>query len=140
MQLSAGDILVNPDPYIIGKRCLVLDDEFLIALDIQQTLEAAGAANVISVGNASEAMDLLAKNNRFDLAVLDIKLGDATGNSTTVAVALAEQGTPFVFLTGMRADEVAVQFADVPVVEKPYQSATLINALRQALMGNNEVA
>jgi hypothetical protein len=28
---------------LFGKRCLVLDDEFLIALDIQQTLELAGA-------------------------------------------------------------------------------------------------
>jgi hypothetical protein len=29
-----------------GKRCLVLDDEFLIALDIQQILERAGASHV----------------------------------------------------------------------------------------------
>ena len=34
-----------------GKRCLVLDDEFLIALDIQQTLELAGAEYVAAAAS-----------------------------------------------------------------------------------------
>ena len=42
-----------------GKRCLVLDDEFLIALDIQQMLERAGATEVICVASAAEALRLL---------------------------------------------------------------------------------
>ena len=33
------------DSLLTGKRCFVLDDEFLIALDIQQILERAGAAH-----------------------------------------------------------------------------------------------
>jgi len=44
---------------LTGRRCLVLDDEFLIALDIQQILELAGAKHVASVATASETIALL---------------------------------------------------------------------------------
>ena len=63
------------DSLLNGKRCLVLDDEFLIALDIQQILELAGAKHVASVATASEAMELLRREPKFDIAVLDVKLG-----------------------------------------------------------------
>ena len=57
-----------------GKRCLVLDDEFLIALDIQQTLELAGAAYVAAVATVPEALRLPRSKPDFNLAVLDVKL------------------------------------------------------------------
>ena len=49
------------DSLLSGKRCLVLDDEFLIALDIQQILERAGASHVTSVASAAEATELLGR-------------------------------------------------------------------------------
>jgi FixJ family two-component response regulator len=68
------------------------------------------------------------------MVILDVKVGGEGGSSMTVAAMLSEQGTPFVFLTGLRAEEVKVgAFAAVPVVEKPYQATTLIEALRGAL-------
>ena len=122
------------DSLLAGKRCLVLDDEFLIALDIQQILELAGAKHVASVASASEAMELLRSEPKFDLAVLDVKLGGAEGNSLDVAAMLAEAGTPFVFLTGMRVDNVhAKKFPQAPVVEKPYDALTLLDAAQRAL-------
>ena len=122
------------DSLLAGKRCLVLDDEFLIALDIQQILELAGAKHVASVASASEAMELLRREPKFDLAVLDVKLGGAEGNSLDVAAMLAKAGTPFVFLTGMRVDNVhAKKFPQAPVVEKPYDALTLLDAAQRAL-------
>ncbi len=118
---------------LTGKHCLVLDDEFLIALDIEQILEAAGAASVACVGTADEAMAALAEKH-IDLAVLDIKLSDAAGNSMTIAAVLSERQIGFVFLTGMRGDDAQVRaFPGVPVVEKPYQEPVLLEALRRAL-------
>ena len=124
------------EPSIAGKRCLVLDDEFLIALDIQQILEVAGALEVICVGSVAEAMTALREGAPFDAAVLDVKLSGATRTSLTVAAALAEQRTPFVFLTGMRSDDVHTkQFPAAPVVEKPYDATLLLQAVRKALVG-----
>jgi CheY-like chemotaxis protein len=120
--------------FIAGKRCLVLDDEFLIALDIQQILQAAGAATVVCVGSADEALDVLQNDPRVDLAVLDVKLNGPHGSSMNVAAALKLQGTAFVFLTGMRSDDVHTRnYPAVPVVEKPYDAQLLLAALRQAM-------
>jgi CheY-like chemotaxis protein len=122
------------EPSIAGKRCLVLDDEFLIALDLQQILEGAGAAEVICVGNAADALAAVRDGAPFDLAVLDVKLSGATRTSLTVAATLAEQGTPFVFLTGMRDGDVETrQFPKAPVIEKPYDAVMLLDTLQKAL-------
>ena len=124
------------EPSIAGKRCLVLDDEFLIALDIQSILEAAGAGQVICAGNAGDALAALSAGPKFDVAVLDVKLSDTIGTSVTVAATLAAQSTPFVFLTGMRADSEHIRkFPNAPVVDKPYQAPLLMEALLRALAG-----
>lgn len=125
---------------LAGKRCLVLDDEFLIAMDIQNILETAGAARVICASNSDGALTAIRIGPKFDFAVLDVRLGGATPatsqNSLSVAAALAGQETPFVFLTGMLGDEAwTKQFPHVPVVEKPYQTKLLLAALARALAG-----
>jgi CheY-like chemotaxis protein len=123
------------DSLLSGKRCFVLDDEFLIALDIQQILERAGAAHVTSVASAAEAVALLGREPKFDVAVLDVKLGDPERNSLDVAALLQTQGTPFVFLTGMRVDDVhAKVFPNAPVIEKPYDATGLLRAVQRALI------
>lgn len=116
-----------------GTRCLVLDDEFLIALDLQDILQAAGAAAVSCFSTADEALSALGGGAAFDLAVLDVKLGtDAT--SLPVAEALSAQRTPFVFLTGTRRDGGQTSaFPNAPRVEKPYQQNALIDAVQAAL-------
>jgi two-component SAPR family response regulator len=122
------------DSLLSGKRCFVLDDEFLIALDIQQILERSGAAYVASVASAIEAMKVLDREPKFDLAVLDVKLGDVEGNSLDVAALLHTQAVPFVFLTGMRTNDVhAKTFPNAPVIEKPYDATALLRAVQQAL-------
>lgn len=123
------------DSLLSGKRCFVLDDEFLIALDIQQILERAGASHVTSVASAAEAVALLGREPKFDVAVLDVKLGDPERNSLDVAALLQTQGTPFVFLTGMRVDDVHAKiFPNAPVIEKPYDAAGLLRAVQHALI------
>jgi DNA-binding NtrC family response regulator len=112
----------------------VLDDEFLIALDIQQILERAGAPHVDCVTNATDALELLRSGLKFDLAVLDVKLSGPNPSSLGVAALLTELRTPFVFLTGMRVDDVhAKQFPQAPVIEKPYDATALLDTVRRAL-------
>jgi CheY-like chemotaxis protein len=126
--------LPKSDSLLNGKRCFVLDDEFLIALDIQQILERAGASHVASVASATEAIQVLSREPKFDLAVLDVKLGGVERNSLDVAALLHTQGVPFVFLTGMRADDVhAKTFPNAPVIEKPYDATALLRAVQRAL-------
>jgi CheY-like chemotaxis protein len=133
MAMSASgpnDLAQKP---LAGKRCLVLDDEFLISLDIQLALENAGAVP-IAASNAADALALLKSEPRFDVAVVDIVMNEKSMSGLTVAAALAEQSIPFVFLTGYTADNVNVrQFPAAPLIEKPYQVAELIAALQKAI-------
>ena len=124
----------NIEPSIAGKHCLVLDDEFLIALDIQQILEAAGAASVKCFGATAECLAALQAGEKFDLAVLDFKMGDGAHNSFSVAALLHKQGTPFVFVTGMTSQDVrSTEFPAAPVVDKPSEAPLLLDAILRAL-------
>jgi CheY-like chemotaxis protein len=126
--------LVLSDSLLSGKRCLVLDDEFLIALDIQQILEIAGATHVACAATVPEALELLRREPDFDVAVLDVKIGGPQPNSLGVAALLAEKGTPFVFLTGMRVNDIhAKQFPQAPVIEKPYDATALLDSVRRVI-------
>jgi two-component system, response regulator PdtaR len=126
--------MAQSESVLAGKRCLVLDDELLIAVDIQQILEAAGAANVVCMGTAEDALAVLNGGPRFDVAVLDIVLRGGARDSLSVASALVAQRTPFVFLTGMRwVDAHATPYPAAPMVEKPYQPPLLIDAVLRAL-------
>jgi CheY-like chemotaxis protein len=107
----------------------VLDDEILIALDIQNILEAAGAS-VTPAADADEALKYLDGEDRFDIAVVDVRLG-ATTTSTAVTVRLIELEIPFVFLAGMHIDDAHVHHPDV-VIKKPYVAEALLKAVDKA--------
>jgi CheY-like chemotaxis protein len=129
-------VVAEFESLVAGKRFLVLDDEFLIALDIQQALEMAGAADVLCVAHADGALKELRKGSAFDCAILDVKLGDRQQNSLTVANLLTQRRTPFIFLTGMRGEYLHTkEFPAAPVVEKPYATDALMAALRRAMAG-----
>lgn len=112
-----------------GWRCLVLEDEFLIALDLQDILESAGATEVACFSNSEQAMAALKDGATYDFAVLDVNLGGASRTSLSVAADLTARKTPFIFLTGMRRDAAPTSAYDAPVLEKPYQQAALLDAI-----------
>jgi CheY-like chemotaxis protein len=128
---------VSKTPFT-GKRFLVVEDEFLIQLDIQGTLEAAGATSVVTASRVDEALKALDggtdPNEKFDAAVLDLRLDK--DSSAPVAERLATTKVPFVFLTGAPNDVAfAKDHASAPIVGKPFDSAALLAALERAMSG-----
>lgn len=115
-----------------GLRVLVLEDEFLIAMDVEQLCLDNGAASVAIVRSLSEidAQTTAA----FDVAVIDLKLG---GESTLdFARNLRRQGVPFVFASGYSDDmELAQDFPGAVLVPKPYSGADLVEAVAAAAGG-----
>lgn len=116
-----------------GCRFLVLEDEYLIALDIQDMLENNGAGSVSCFATADMAMAALNDGAAFELAILDVNLGTGGRTGMAVAAELTARGTPFVFLTGMSSDAARDLGYDVPVLEKPYQQTALLEAIRNAM-------
>lgn len=109
-----------------GLRVLVLEDEFLIAMDVEQLCRDNGAADVTIARDLAE-IDL-GGPLVFDVAIVDLMLD---GVSTLgFAAHLRERGIPFVFASGYsNLEELAVGFPGVPFVQKPYSSTDLVEAV-----------
>ncbi|MGT2464712.1 hypothetical protein ACVOMV_03395 [Mesorhizobium atlanticum] len=80
-----------------GLRILVLEDEFLIAMDVEQLCRDHGAAEVTIAREIAE-IDGQALSARFDAAVVDLMLGGVS--TLDFAVRLRSEGIPFVFASG----------------------------------------
>jgi CheY-like chemotaxis protein len=114
-----------------GKRMLVVEDEFLIALDIQRILEGVGVKTVLTASRVKQALELMLSAGPFDAAVLDLKLERET--STPIAERLQQAGVPFVFLTGGPSQADTRRFPQAPVIGKPFDGETLLSALAEAM-------
>ena len=115
-----------------GAEVLVVEDEFLILLDLQHVLESAGAA-ITTAASLAEA--LAAAERRYDVAVLDVRLPD--GEVYPAARRLAERDVPIVFHSGhAHNDNVAEAFPSAVALEKPAREQVLIAAVeRQIAVG-----
>lgn len=106
-----------------GRRVLVLEDEALIALQIESILEELGAAVVGPVATVTEAVALL-QDAKPDAAILDVNL--AGERSDAVADACAALGVPFLFCTGYPDGLYSPQpEREVAYVTKPVEPALL---------------
>lgn len=85
-----------------GKRVLVVEDEFLLALDLAEELEDLGASSVILSANLAAAMN--AADDPLHVAFLDVDLPDRT--SFPAAAKLRGRGVPVVFVTGQRSRDI----------------------------------
>ncbi|MBS9722527.1 response regulator [Tianweitania sp. BSSL-BM11] len=120
------------DQFLKGLRVLLLEDEFLIALDVEQICYDEGCAEVQTFRDLSEVNDAVLNANSFDLAIVDVMMGE--GMTLPLADKLRSRGVPFVFSTGLsRTEDTFRDFSDVPVVTKPYASHQLTAAMQAAL-------
>jgi light-regulated signal transduction histidine kinase (bacteriophytochrome) len=118
-------------PLQAGLPVLLVEDQVLIAMDAEMMLADAGIDNVVTASSSADALNRL-KTFTPAIAILDINLGRDT--SVPVAEELARLGIPFVFATGYDDRSIVPEgFAEVPVVRKPYDSATLLKALSDRL-------
>jgi DNA-binding response OmpR family regulator len=109
---------------------LLLEDEVLIAMDVEQALGEAGF-NVSTVLSCADAETWL-QARRPDLVIVDIKLRD--GPSDTIVTGLVKDGIPFIVHSG---DEPSL-YADTPFsrgvwMSKPSNRSELVAAALQAV-------
>jgi CheY-like chemotaxis protein len=113
----------------VSVRVLVVEDEFMIGLDISEQLAEAGFEVVGPALSVAKALRLVAEPG-CDVAVLDINLGSGE-TSGPIARKLRASGTPFVVVTGYSVDNLPPWFHDAIIVTKPYRIADLVSALRK---------
>lgn len=109
--------VLMPDPSLAGRRILVVEDEYFLAVDLERELTEAGAVVIGPAASVEYALELIENEPRLDAAVLDINLGGEM--SYPVADALTTRFVPFLFATGYNAQDIPARYASVTRCEKP---------------------
>jgi DNA-binding response OmpR family regulator len=118
-----------------GRRIIVLEDNFLVAELIADTISMRGGTPVGPFTTVDSALDYLQEGGRADAALLDVNLDRS---SFEIAAWLKVLGIPFVFATG-HASDIPSEFRDAILCCKPFTPAALLIAIRSALSsGENE--
>jgi PAS domain S-box-containing protein len=108
-------------------RILIVEDEAVVALQVKTDLETAGHKVVGLATNVAQGIELAA-NSDFDVAFLDIRLGDDL--STPVAENLLKRGIPFAFGSGFEDDGILPpHLRSIPRLAKPYKTESISRLL-----------
>jgi CheY-like chemotaxis protein len=120
----------NERALLRGLRVLVVEDQFLIADELDQILTGWRCKVFGPAPSAAHALEII-ESQALDCAILDINLGDDE-RSFSVAEALVERDIPFLFLTGYISDNAFLpEHREVPRYAKPLRGAVLAAALAQ---------
>ena len=116
---------------LAGARILIVEDEFLIALDIQRVVEDAGAHQSVLARTFAKAGALAARFESFDLAIIT----SPDAGEAAAASRLIDAGVAIVICSAAHADLSGTALAKVELVYKPFLDEDLVAACERALVG-----
>ena len=104
---------------------LVVEDEWVVAMDHAETLRGADFEVVGPCGTVEEALSAI-EANHVDAALLDLQLRD--GKSYPIAERLRQLGIPFVFLSGYDERVLPASMRGSRMLLKPVERGGLLEA------------
>jgi|SoimicMinimDraft_9_1059737.scaffolds.fasta_scaffold28973_2 CheY-like chemotaxis protein len=111
-------------------RVLVVEDEFLVALELSRIVERAGYS-VVGPAESVDATRKVLAQQEVDLALLDINLrGELV---FPIAEYLEAHGLPYIFVTGNSPSSLPAEYRHRPLVQKPYNSELLLALIEEHL-------
>lgn len=114
-----------------GRKILIVEDEFLIAFDMQEVLENAGAVVVGPAESIKNALDFIHSGN-ICAAIVDINLGAEL--SEQVVLSLRNSNIPFLYHSGQNALEKCSTWPQAPILNKPSKPSVMIRELVNVLL------
>ena len=110
-----------------GPRVLVVEDEPLIAFDLEDMLTQMGCVVIGPAPTVYRALELLARKEP-DFAILDVNL--RRERATPVAEALRARRVPFALATALNRSQVPeAPWREAPLLGKPIDRGLLRNTL-----------
>lgn len=119
------------------KRALLVEDEAVVALLIESMLGDLGYQVVGPIPRLAKALDV-ARSEDFDIAVLDVNLHGTP--SFPIADVLVEKRVPFVFATGYGAPGIPANFKSIAVLQKPFKTQHLADAISHAISAEEQAS
>jgi DNA-binding response OmpR family regulator len=112
---------------------LILEDEALIALDLQDVFQDEGYKVAGPFTTCADALSWL-QTTTPATAILDTALKD--GSCREIALELTRREVPFLIYSGYHEDsQLVTEFHHVTWIEKPVPSSVLVEACQRLLMG-----
>lgn len=115
---------------LAGQRLLIIEDAFLIALEIQRILDDTTAGTAVFARNFAEVAELVDRFGEFDLVIVNPPKPGSP--EMDIVGRIVEAGPAFVVCTGARIDLTATPLADAEQVIKPFADDDLLAACRRA--------
>lgn len=119
-----------------GKRIILIEDEALVAMELEASLSGAGYQIVGEAGNLEQAKRLIA-GTACDAALLDVNLAGRPVDE--LVAALKQKNVPFAFVTGYGRAGLPDGCREAMVVEKPFSRERLLAAVASLLDGERKV-
>ncbi|MCQ8783936.1 response regulator [Mangrovibrevibacter kandeliae] len=113
-----------------GLRVLVVEDESLVAMQLEDMLLDLGCAVVGPAMRLSRALEMAAEAG-IDIAILDVNLGGE--RVYPVAQMIRDRKIPIVFATGYGRAGVDAVWHDCPILQKPYTENQLAEMMGLAM-------
>ncbi|KPN16780.1 hypothetical protein AO715_01375 [Xanthomonas sp. Mitacek01] len=117
---------------LTGRRILLVEDDYLLADALAQSLRSTGALVSGPIGTVDGALAAVDQLDDIEAVVLDVNLNGIRVDA--VADAVRARGIPMVFVSGYDRNLLPPRFADVPHCLKPVDidqlAATLAAQLR----------
>lgn len=113
-------------------RVLICEDEFLLAMDLAQQLEAYGAQIVATLSNLADLQTALDNGEiEVDVAFLDVQLVD--GKVYDLVPQMEKRGIGVVFCSGYAPNDRPASLSHLPWLGKPYRGEDILEAMDKAL-------
>lgn len=116
-----------------GLTIMVVEDDFLAALDLKRLVEERAGKVAGPVGRLEQAQQL-ARSVRLDGAILDVKLNGA--DSLPLADDLIAQDIPIILVTGYDVAMLPERFAKTPRLPKPFADASFDQLAADLFVGS----
>lgn len=116
-------------------RILIVEDEPLIALQLQSELEDEGYQVIGPAHNLKRGLELVS-TEALDAALVDVSLGAQL--SVAIADELLARSIPFAFTTGYSDGHLLPErLRRVPCMNKPYRQENVVELLKRLVEGRN---
>lgn len=113
----------------LGLRVLLVEDDTMLSMMLEDALSILGCT-VVKASRVAEGT-ALAGSAEADVAVLDVNV--AGQHVYPVAATLRRRGIPFIFVTAYVRDGVPPEYANEPLLHKPFRLAELEDLLRRTV-------
>ena len=124
---------------LADKRVLAVDDEEIMLKMYREYFAQQGVALSIS-SSAAETIELL-KKQPFDILIMDLKLGDASGKDVLTRIRGQYPGLRYVFVTAYATADLVTdlrQLGVFEVIKKPCTIRTIFETVEKVALSSTD--